>query len=78
MSNLPSVAYRVCEERHRLLGLYHQAVEVHARLVAQIREAARSADHVLLKQLMNRSEELRLDVKRGRDNLFKHRKEHQR
>jgi len=59
--------YRVCEERYRLLELYHQAVEGHARLVAQIRKAARSAAHVLFEQLMKLSEELRLDVKRGRD-----------
>jgi hypothetical protein len=68
--------YQVCEERSRLLGLYYETVEWHARLVAQLREAARSADHVLFEQLLKRSEEFRLHVKRGRDNLFKHRKQH--
>jgi hypothetical protein len=71
-----SVAHRVCEERFRLLRLYHQTVEGHARLVSQIREVTGSRNHVLFEQLMKRSKELRLDVKRENDNLFKHRKEH--
>ena len=70
------MGYRVCEERLRLLRLYYQAVEGHARLVAQLREIAGSCDHVLFEQLEKRSEELRLDVKREKDSLFKHRKEH--
>jgi hypothetical protein len=70
------VVYQVCEERSRLLGLYYQTVEGHARLVSQIREVAGSYNHVLFDQLLKRSEEFRLDVKREKDNLFRHRKEH--
>ena len=68
--------YQVCEERSRLLGLYHQTVEWHTRLVAQLREATGSRDHVLFEKLRKRSKEFRLDVKRAKDKLFKHRKEH--
>jgi hypothetical protein len=70
------VAYGVCEERDRLLSLYYETVESHARLVSQIREVAGSRDHVLFEQLVKRSEEFRLDVKRAKNNLFKHRREH--
>jgi hypothetical protein len=55
------VAYGVCEERDRLLSLYYETVEGHARLVSQIREVAGSRDHVLFEQLVKRSEEFRLD-----------------
>ena len=70
------MGYRVCEERFRLLRLYYQTVEGHARLVAQLREVAGGRDHVLFEQLKKRSEKLRLDVKREKDSLFQHRKEH--
>ena len=70
------MGYSVCEERFRLLGLYYQAVEGHARLVAQLREIAGGCDYVLFEQLKKRSEELRIDVKHEKDNLFQHRKEH--
>jgi hypothetical protein len=70
------VVYQVCEERFRLLGLYYQTVEGHVRLVSQIREVAGSCNHLLFDKLLNRSKEFRLDVKREKDNLFKHRQEH--
>ena len=45
-------------------------------MVAQLREATGSRDHVLFEKLRKRSKEFRFDVKRAKDKLFKHRKEH--
>jgi len=69
--------YQVCEERSRLLGLYYETVEGYAGLVAQLREVAGGRNRALFDQLNKRSEALRLDAKRVKDKLFRHRKKHQ-
>jgi hypothetical protein len=70
------VAYRDCEEKVRLLDLYYQEVEAYALLVSEIGEVAGSRDHVRFVQLLKRSMKLRSVVKRARNNMFKHRREH--
>jgi hypothetical protein len=68
--------YEVCEERSRLFGAYYAAVEGHTQVVANVTQVAGSRNHVLFEKLRKRSEELRLDVNRTKNKLFKHRKEH--
>jgi hypothetical protein len=69
-------AVGLSEERSRLFGAYYAAIEWPARVVADLVQVAGSRKPALFEQLMKRSEELRLDVKRTKNKLFNHRKQH--